>query len=181
MQPNLRLIHSLTAPGGLLALRHLPRPLSLHTRHFTRPPNRFSTHVVSPPPKITQNSMHFSSSEDSLFSPPPKFLSPARPVLQHTRCWGSLSCLCRQLAERSLSALQVSSPSTALFLQTKSQHDQHHHRPQTCLNSCSSVGSIRPVRSPSPLSSLPLHWPQTSVLQRLDRKLQSAVIVLPPG
>ena len=51
MQPNLRLIHSLTAPGGLLALRHLSRPLSLHARHFTRPPNRFSSHVLSPPPK----------------------------------------------------------------------------------------------------------------------------------
>lgn len=66
MQPNLRLIHSLTAPGGLLALRHLSRPLSLHARHFTRPPNQFSTHVLSPSQKkkqtikTPQNSMHFS-------------------------------------------------------------------------------------------------------------------------
>lgn len=64
VQPNLRLIHSLTAPGGLLALRDLSCPLSLHSCHLTRPPNLVSAHVG--PPK-TPNSMHFSPAKiDSL-------------------------------------------------------------------------------------------------------------------
>lgn len=75
------LIHSLTAPGGL----DLSRPLSLHSCHFTRPPKLFSAHVGAPPYN-SQNSMHFSPAK-IVFSPPPKFLSPARPVLQRTRCW----------------------------------------------------------------------------------------------
>lgn len=81
-QSTLCLIHSLSASGGL-ALRHLSRPLSLHSRHFQRPQNLFSTHAGAPNVQFKA----FFSNEESFFSPPPKFLSPARPVLQHTRCW----------------------------------------------------------------------------------------------
>lgn len=38
---KLCLIHSLTAPGGLLTLQDLSRPLSLHSCHFIQPPSQF--------------------------------------------------------------------------------------------------------------------------------------------
>lgn len=46
--PNPGLIHSLTAPGGLLALQDLSCPLSVHSCHFTRTPNHFSARVGVP-------------------------------------------------------------------------------------------------------------------------------------
>jgi len=52
----------------------------------------------------TPNAMHVSPAKIVL-SPPPKFLSPARPFLQQTRCCESV-CVCRQLADYSLSAAQ---------------------------------------------------------------------------
>lgn len=109
------LIHSLTAPGGLVALQDLSRPLSLHSCHFTRPPDRFSAHGGAPSCQFNA----FFSSGDSFLSASKVSLcgSPRPPAHQML---GRFVCLCRQLDEASLSALQVSSPSVA-FLQTKSK------------------------------------------------------------
>lgn len=79
VQPSLGLIHSLVAPGGLPAVRHVSSPLSLHSCHFTRKPNHSRFMQVTQ----TLNSVHFSPAE-IVFSPPPKV---SRPVLQQTRCW----------------------------------------------------------------------------------------------
>lgn len=87
---------------------------------------------------------------------------------------GTGSYLCRQLAlYYSCAWLNVSSPSIAL-LQTTFQ--RRTVLPNLLLTFATS--NNRPERTACPLASLPL---VASVLQLLDRKLQSAVIVLPPG
>lgn len=79
------------------------RPFPKNSCHFTRPPSLCSAHAGN----LSSKFRAFSPAE-ILLSPPPNFLTPARPVLQQqTRCWEVE--LCRQRAEMSLSALQVAS------------------------------------------------------------------------
>lgn len=70
-------------PGGLLALRDLCRTRCLHSCHLTRPPALFSAHVGSP----TTPKFNAYSSKDKFSLRLQKCVSPARPVLQQTRCW----------------------------------------------------------------------------------------------
>lgn len=88
----------------------------------------------------------FFSPAKILFFPPPKSLSLRLAPSSSSPDVGKFVCLCRQLAEYSLYALQgFFSPSIAL-LQTKSKH--------TAVPSLFKlkISSIRPVRSVSPLS-----------------------------
>lgn len=80
------LIHSLAAPGGRLALKPLPvRNATL----VTRAPDLSSTHIGAL--KSHFSAFFFFFYQQRVFSPPLKFDSPARPVLQKTRCGEVLS------------------------------------------------------------------------------------------
>lgn len=140
MLPNPGLIHSLTAPGGLLALQDLSCPLSVHSCHFTRTPNHFSARVGVPD---SQFNAFFFSSEDTFLSASKVSLSPARPVLQLTRCWEV--CVSLQAACWILFVCTAGFFFHLLFY-TKSKH--------TAVPSLFKlkISSIRPVRSVSPLS-----------------------------
>lgn len=83
VQPNPGLIHSLSAPGGLLALLDLSCPLSVHSYHFSRPRVMFLASVGDPDSQINA----YFSSKDNFLSASKVSLSPAHPVLQLTRCW----------------------------------------------------------------------------------------------
>lgn len=102
VQPNPGLIHSLTAPGGLLALQDLSCPLSVHSCHFTRTPNHFSARVGVPDSQFNA----FFSPAKIVFFPPPKSLSLRLAPSSSSPDVGKFVCLCRQLAEHSLYALQ---------------------------------------------------------------------------
>lgn len=79
------LIHSLAAPGGRLALKPLPvRNATL----VTRAPDLSSTHIGA---LKSHFSAFFFFYQQRVFSPPLKFDSPARAVLQKTRCGEVLS------------------------------------------------------------------------------------------
>lgn len=98
---ELWLIHSLAAPGGLLALRDLSPPLSRRSCHF-------HGHEVSPRfmwvPE-TPNSTHFSLAETLFLSASQTFCGSPRPPAD--QMLGSL-CVSAGSSEYSLSRLQLS-------------------------------------------------------------------------
>lgn len=148
-----------------------PRPRALHSCHFShdRAPDLGScigTH---------QFNAFFSGRDSFLSLRLQKFLC-LSVLLQQTRCWEVCVSAGSSLhAPLFVSPATFSSPLCFFFFFSLTQ-SKLHHLFQTCLQKPSDWAV-----SVCPLFSSPFTPTVTCVLQLLDRKLQSAVIVLPPG